>query len=62
MRRSGAPQDEVSSHASDDFILQTVKQGRIGTAMMPFVGARGLASLTESDVEDIVVYLRSQSN
>jgi mono/diheme cytochrome c family protein len=45
--------------ASDDYILQTAKQGRVGTAMMPFVGSRGLANLEESDIDDIIVYLRS---
>lgn len=47
------------SVASDDYIFQTIKHGRIGTAMMPFVGAKGLANLSESDVEDVVSFLRS---
>jgi hypothetical protein len=33
----------------------------VGTAMMSFVGARGLANLQESDVEDVIVYLRNQN-
>ena len=45
--------------ASDDFIFQTVKHGRIGTAMRGFIGADGLANLAESDVVDIIRYLRS---
>ncbi|MCF6314462.1 MAG: c-type cytochrome [Verrucomicrobiales bacterium] len=45
--------------ASDDFIMQTVKHGRAGTAMLPFVGAKGLANLKEDDVGDIIAYLRS---
>ena len=45
--------------ASDDFILQTVKHGRAGTSMRPFVGARGLANLAESDVHDVNAHLRS---
>ncbi|MFK5921262.1 MAG: c-type cytochrome [Verrucomicrobiota bacterium] len=47
------------SVASDDFIMQTVKHGRSGTAMLPFVGAKGLANLSESSVGDIIAYLRS---
>lgn len=44
--------------ASDDYIFQTVKQGRAGTAMRPFVGARGLANLSEQEVYDVIAYLR----
>lgn len=47
------------SMASDDFILQTVKHGRSGTAMLPFVGAKGLANLSEGDVGDVIAYLRT---
>ena len=43
---------------SDDYILQTLKQGRIGTPMQPFIGPRGLANLTESDAHDIIAHLR----
>ena len=45
--------------ASDDYIYQTVKHGRIGTAMKPFIGARGVANLNDQDVFDIISYLRS---
>ena len=44
---------------SDDYIFQTVKHGRVGTPMRPFIGAKGLANLGEDDVHDIIVYLRS---
>jgi len=47
------------SVASDDFIMQTVKHGRTGTVMMPFVGAMGLANLNEVDVSNIIAYLRT---
>lgn len=47
------------SVASDDFIMQTVKHGRMGTAMLPFVGAKGLANLSEEDVGDVIAYLRT---
>ncbi len=46
---------------SDDYILQTLKQGRINTAMRPFMGARGLANLNEQDAHDIIAYMRSLS-
>ena len=46
--------------ASDDYIIHTISRGRMGTAMRPFLGARGLANLTERDIEDIVVFLHSQ--
>ena len=46
------------SVASDDYILQTLKLGRIGTPMRPFIGARGLANLTESDGHDLIAHLR----
>lgn len=48
--------------ASDDFIFQTIKHGRTGTAMLPFVGAKGLAGLDESQVGNIVAYLRELGN
>ncbi len=45
--------------ASDDYIYQTLKIGRIGTAMRPFLGARGVANLTDEDASDIITFLRS---
>jgi mono/diheme cytochrome c family protein len=44
--------------ASDDFIYQTVKHGRIGTAMKPFIGAAGVANLEDKDIHDIIAFLR----
>ncbi len=46
-------------NASDDFIFQTVKHGRSGTSMRPFIGAKGLANLEEKDIHNVIVYLRS---
>ena len=46
------------SVASDDYILQTVKHGRLGTPMQPLVGAKGLANLSEQDVLDVIAHLR----
>jgi cytochrome c553 len=48
--------------ASDDYILQTVKFGRTGTAMKSFMGPEGVVNLEEQDVNDIIVYLRSLQN
>ena len=45
--------------ASDDFIFQTLKHGRSGTAMRGFMGAEGNANLTEQDLKDIIVYMRT---
>jgi len=45
--------------ASDDYIFQTVKHGRLGTAMKPFMGPEGVANLNKDDVADIISYLRS---
>ncbi|MDH3585030.1 MAG: c-type cytochrome, partial [Phycisphaerae bacterium] len=44
--------------ASDDYIFQTVKHGRMGTAMKSFMGSAGLANLEASDVGDIIAHLR----
>lgn len=49
------------SIASDDFILQTVKRGRIGTAMKTFVGVEGVANLSEEDIHNVISHLRSQA-
>ena len=44
--------------ASDDYIFQTLKTGRIGTPMRPFMGAAGLANLSKEDAADIIAHLR----
>jgi mono/diheme cytochrome c family protein len=46
------------SVASDDFIYQTVKHGRLGTAMKPFIGDEGVANLADTDIHDIIAFLR----
>ena len=45
--------------ASDDFIFQTVKNGRMGTAMRSFGTSSGLANLKDEDIMDIISYLKS---
>lgn len=47
--------------ASDGFIRTTVKQGRSGTRMLGFQGASGLANLSDREIDDIIVYMRSLS-
>ena len=46
------------SVASDDYIFKTLKYGRSGTAMRPFIGVKGLANLAEQDAKDIISFLR----
>lgn len=45
--------------ASDGFIRTTIKEGRSNTRMLGFSGAVGLANLSDREIDDIVVYLRS---
>jgi len=45
--------------ASDGFIRETIKHGRANTRMMAFQGPAGLANLSDQEIDDIIVYLRS---
>ncbi|HHL18745.1 MAG TPA: c-type cytochrome [Thiothrix sp.] len=45
--------------ASDGFLRTTIKEGRTGTRMLGFSGAKGLANLSDQEIDDIIVYLRS---
>ncbi len=47
------------SKVSDGFIRETIKHGRSNTRMRGFQGADGLANLTDREIDDIIVYLRS---
>jgi mono/diheme cytochrome c family protein len=44
---------------SDGYIRTTIKEGRSNTRMLGFQGAAGLANLTDEEVDDIIVFLRS---
>ncbi len=44
---------------SDGFIRTTIKEGRSNTRMLGFQGADGLANLTNEEIDDIIIYLRS---
>ncbi|VAW78239.1 Cytochrome c oxidase subunit CcoP [hydrothermal vent metagenome] len=46
---------------SDGFIRTTVKNGRSNTRMLGFQGPTGLANLSDQEIDDIIVYLRSLS-
>ena len=44
---------------SDGFLRETIKKGRSNTRMLPFQGPEGLANLSNQEIDDIIVYLRS---
>ena len=44
---------------SDGFLRTTIKQGRSNTRMLGFSGPDGLANLSDQEVDDIIVYLRT---
>ena len=44
---------------SDGFIRATIKEGRSNTRMLGFQGVSGLANLSDQEIDDIIVYLRS---
>ena len=44
---------------SDGFIRETIKKGRSNTRMLSFQGPAGLANLSDQEIDDIIVYLRS---
>ena len=46
--------------ASDGFIRETIKKGRSNTRMRAFQGPEGLANLSDQEIDDVIVYLRSQ--
>ncbi|MDX8414032.1 MAG: c-type cytochrome [Mariprofundales bacterium] len=47
--------------ASDGFIREVIRNGRRGTAMRGFVGPAAMAALSDQEIEDIIVFLRSLS-
>jgi len=47
------------SKVSDGFIRATIKQGRSNTRMLGFEGPTGIANLSDQEIDDIIVYLRS---
>lgn len=49
------------SRVSDGFIRTTIKEGRSNTRMLGFQSPAGLANLTDREIDDIIVYLRTLS-
>ena len=44
---------------SDGFLRTTIKKGRSNTRMLGFQGPEGLANLSDQEIDDIIVYLRT---
>jgi len=44
---------------SDGFIRTTIKYGRSNTRMLGFSGASGIANLSDREIDDIIVYMRT---
>ncbi len=44
---------------SDGFLRTTIKEGRSNTRMLGFSGPEGLANLSDQEIDDIIVYLRT---
>jgi len=47
------------NRVSDGFIRTTIKEGRSGTRMLGFTKSTGLANLSDREIDDIIVYLRT---
>lgn len=47
--------------ASDGFIRTTIKKGRSNTRMLGFKGPEAMANLSDDEIDDIIVYLRTLS-
>jgi mono/diheme cytochrome c family protein len=50
------------NNVSDGFIRETIKKGRSNTRMLAFQGPAGLANLSDQEIDDVIVYLRSLPN
>lgn len=44
---------------SDGFIRTTIREGRSNTRMLSFSGPAGIANLSDREIDDIIVYLRT---
>ncbi len=47
------------SKATDGFIRETIRKGRSNTRMLGFSGPDAMANLSESEIDDIIAYLRT---
>ena len=50
------------SKVSDGFIRTTIKDGRSNTRMLGFSGPTAMANLSDQEIDDIIVYMRSLPN
>ncbi len=48
------------SMVPDDYIKKTLLMGRVGTAMKSFDGAKGVANLTNIEMNDVIAFLRTK--
>ncbi len=48
--------------ASDGFIRETIRHGRSNTRMRGLQGPEGLANLSDQEIDDIIIYMRSLPN
>jgi len=48
--------------ATDGYIRETIKFGRSNTRMLPFRGPEAMANLTDSEIDDIISYMRTLQN
>jgi cytochrome c oxidase cbb3-type subunit 3 len=46
------------SKASDGFLRETIKYGRSNTRMRGFSGADAIANLNDTEIDDVIAYLR----
>ena len=46
---------------SDGYIRTTIKEGRSNTRMLGFKGPASMANLSDQEIDDIIVYMRSMS-
>ena len=44
---------------TDGFLRTTIKEGRSNTRMLGFKGPAAMANLSDDEIDDIIVYLRS---
>ena len=47
------------SKVSDGFLRTTIKEGRTNTRMLGFSGPAAMADLTDQEIDDVIVYLRT---
>lgn len=47
------------SKVSDGFLRTTIKEGRSNTRMLGFSGPAAMANMTDQEIEDVIVYLRT---